>query len=43
MKSKLKHFIFKAAVYMVNLKKGQGGKISEDIFNLAPFKPNNKP
>ena len=43
MKSKLKYFIFKAAVYMVDLHRGQGGKISEGVFNLAPFEPNNKP
>ena len=43
MKSKLKYFILKAAVYMVDLDRGQGGKISEGIFNLASFEPNNKP
>ena len=43
MKSKLKCFIFKAAVYMVDLHRSHGGKISDGIFNLAPFEPNNKP
>ena len=37
MKSKLKYFIIKAAVYTVDLHRGQGGKISESIFKLAPF------
>ena len=39
MKSKLKYSIFEAAVYMVDLHRGQGGEILEGIFDLAPFKP----